>query len=476
MRRRMVAWLLSLTTLTSDLRVAVAGVERAQVPSVGELTLEEVVRSVETNYPLLRAASFDRAIASADQLSAEGGFDPALRARATTIPLGGYPNDRFEVGIEQPTGLWGTRLFGGYRYGQGSFAPYDGKLETADRGEVRVGAQVPLWRDGPIDRRRASMARAEIGTRVADLSVEEQRLVMVRAASFRYWEWVAAGKKVSIAEALLATATTRDAQLAARVEKGDLPAYERSENLRALHQREAQVTALERTLDNAAIELSLFLMRDGAGSVVPDRARLPKSLPPLFEVGQFSATRSERLAASSRPEPQRLEAMSAQTRIDRELAANQRKPAIDILVAGAKDLGSGPPKIVPGELEISLILEIPILTRVQEGRQRAAEAQLSKLGEQARYARERVTADVRDALSAIDRARERAQEIKREIDVARGLVVSERERFELGDSSLLMVNLREQALAEAELREVDAVLEHHRGVAALRASVGRGSP
>ena len=36
-----------------------------------------------------------------------------------------------------------------------------------------------------------------------------------------------------------------------------------------------------------------------------------------------------------------------------------------------------------------------------------------------------------------------------------------------------MVNLREQAYAEAELREVDAVADHHRGMAALRAAVGR---
>jgi len=460
-----------------------AELEVSRQPS-GELSLEELVRSVEQSFPLLRAAEQDRVLADADRLSAEGGFDPAVRIRGTSVPYGGYRNDRVEVSVDQPTSLWGTRVFGGWRYGGGSFAPYDGKYETADYGEVRIGAQVPLWRDGPIDRRRAGIQRAEIGTSVAKLSVAEQRLLMVRAASMRYWDWVAAGRRVEISRELLAMATTRDAQLAARVERGDLPAYERAENLRVMHQREAQVAAATRGLENAAIELSLYLRDDRGLALRPDRSRLPAALPPVTGAGTGGAgggatpagERAERTALEQRPEPKRYEAMMAQSRVDLALAENQRKPGVDVVVMGAKDLGPGPPKIVPTELELSLMLDIPILTRVQDGRKQAAEAQLTKLTEQARYARDRVTADVRDALSAISLAHDRAAAARREVDVARGLVDSERERFTLGDSTLLMVNLREQAYAEAEMREVDAVAEHHRGTAALRAATGQGKP
>lgn len=454
--------------------------ERPEVAAANEasssaLSLDEVIRSVERTFPLLVAAEKEREIAEADVQSARGGFDPSLRARASSIPYGGYPSDRLDVSLEQPTGLWGARFFGGWRYGRGSFAAYDGKYETADYGEGRIGAQVPLWRDGPVDRRRATLAKAEIGTDVARLSVEEQKLVMIRAASIRYFDWIAAGRKLSIARSLLVMATTRDAQLAARVDRGDLPAYERAENLRVMHQREAQVVAAERALENAAIELSLYLRNESGAARLPERSRLPADLPPLTREGVLMADRAESVAVAQRPETKRLAALVAQSRIEADLASNQTKPGVDIVVMGSKDFGPGPPKIVPTELEVGILLDIPILTRVQDGRKRAAEAQISRLSEQTRYARDRIVADVRDAMSIISLARERAAAIRKEVDVARTLIDSERRRFDLGESTLLMVNLREQAFAEAELREVDAVADYHRGVAALRAATGQAS-
>lgn len=451
--------------------------EQERPASLDALSLEDVTRSVETRFPLLQAAERDRALAAADVLSAEGGFDPAVKMRATTIPFGGYPNERFDVAFEQPTAAWGTRFFGGWRYGQGSFAPYDGKLETAEYGEGRIGAQVPLWRDGPIDRRRAAVQKAEIGTSAARLSIAEQKLLMVRAASMKYWDWVAAGRRLAVARDLLTMATTRDAQIKTRVDRGDLPAYERGENLRVMHQREAQVTAAERALDSVAIELSLYLRTDGGATIIPSRDRLPGALPTVSAtLRPVGSGANESLALAQRPEPKRLEAMVDQARVDLRYAENQKKPGIDLFVMGSKDMGRGPPKITPAELEITVLVEIPLFNRVQEGRRRAAEAQIQKLSDQARFARDRVVAEVADATNAIDRARERAAAVRREVEVARTLIDAERERFELGDSTLLMVNLREQAYAEAELREVDALADQHRGVAALRAAVGQAGP
>jgi hypothetical protein len=47
---------------------------------------------------------------------------------------------------------------------------------------------------------------------------------------------------------------------------------------------------------------------------------------------------------------------------------------------------------------------------------------------------------------------------------------AERTRLELGESTLLFVNLREQTAAEAAVREVDALGDYHKAVASLRAA------
>ena len=145
----------------------------AQGADAGELVLEEVTAAALRSYPLLKAAEQERAIAAADLLSAEGGFDVTWKTRATIIPVGYYDSVKIDSALERPTALWGITPFVGYKLGSGRFAVYDGRLETLDYGEARAGVNAPLWRNGPIDRRRATLARAEIGTEVARLSVVE---------------------------------------------------------------------------------------------------------------------------------------------------------------------------------------------------------------------------------------------------------------------------------------------------------------
>ena len=90
---------------------------------------------------------------------------------------------------------------------------------------------------------------------------------------------------------------------------------------------------------------------------------------------------------------------------------------------------------------------------------------------QLQLARDRVAVDVRDALSASAAAEERIGFTRREVMVSVELERGERKRFELGDSTLLFVNLREQAAAEARVREIDALADFHKAVAALRAAL-----
>jgi outer membrane protein, heavy metal efflux system len=120
-----------------------------------------------------------------------------------------------------------------------------------------------------------------------------------------------------------------------------------------------------------------------------------------------------------------------------------------------------------------VLLDIPVQTRAQRGRVQAAQASAERFGARARFARERIDADVRDAHSAIAAARERIEATRLEVALALELERGERARFEQGDSNLLIVNLREQQSAEALSREVDALLDYFRAQADLRAARGQ---
>lgn len=454
-------WLASVVVAASDVPL------RSEEPRA--LALSEVVSASKELFPTLLAASADVDAADGERLSASGAFDPVWRTRAWAVPASAYPQVRVDTVVEAPTPLWGTTFFGGYRLGVGKFQAYYGERETWSGGELRAGAIVPVLRNGPIDRRRASEARAVLGQAIAGLTREQQELEVVRAATHRYWEWVAAGRRRDIARALLEIARQRDGQLAARSQAGDVARFDRQDNTRAVVQREALLVQTQRGLEQAAFELSIFLRNASGEPRMPGEDELPAFPEP-------SATAPLELdeVLARRPDVRRLVDQKKAAEIELKFQQNQLLPALDLGVVVSGDLGtpntSSLSPLGPAELEFSAVLDVPVLYRAPLGRIQSARALVARLDHQLRLARDRVKIEVGDAESALSAATQRVVLARQEVEVALELERGERKRFELGDSSLLFVNLREQTTAEARLREIDALLDVHRAVASQRAA------
>ncbi|MBL8608801.1 MAG: TolC family protein, partial [Myxococcales bacterium] len=198
------------------------------------------------------------------------------------------------------------------------------------------------------------------------------------------------------------------------------------------------------------------------GDGTPD---LPDPGPPR------SASAAEEVASAlaRRPELARFGVLKRQVSIEMDLARNQTRPAIDLQAAVSKDVGPGPDNLRPIDVELGLVIDLPVLARVGRGKLEAATAKLDKLDLQQTLFKNRLTADVNDALVAEAAARERIQLARTELAVARRLAQAERDALDLGSSTLLVVNLREQAVADAAFKEVSALADYHRAVAVLQA-------
>lgn len=429
------------------------------------LRLEEVLDSVDRHYPPLLAALQDRVLASADLLAATGRFDLSIRSGYEGDYLGKYRNDVYRAGIEQATQFQGMTYFAGYQLGRGSFASYDGKLQTDLGGEYKAGVKLPLFRDRAIDARRAELQKALIGRRIADLGVDQQRLVILQLATRRYYEWLGAGQRYKVARAVLQVAEQRDGQLREAVRLGQIPAVDVTDNQRAILTRRALLIEAERALQQASIELSLFYRNPSGSPVVPEPNRLPSAFPAPRDFDQQRLDGDIELALKRRPEIRRFREQRSQVEVDRKLARNQLLPNVDVSVGFSSQLGERRVGRGPNDLIAALVFDLPAQRRVAKGRDLAALARIEQFDQRERFARDQVEAEVRDAYSALKAAYERARVLREEVEVARQLEVAERVRFELGEGNLFLVNLREQATYETELREISALTEYFRALA-----------
>ncbi len=437
------------------------------------LTLEQLLASVNKNFPPLRAALLERPLAQADLLNQEGRFDLSLRSRLDTHNFGFYQNERFEISLEQPTQVWGSTLYSGYGISRGRYPDYDGKENTNEAGQYRAGIRVPLFRDREIDGRRADLGKARIGLRLADLSIDQQRLTILQTATRRYWDWVAAGRRLLIANTLLDVAIGRDLILSEAVRIGALPQFEKLDNERIVLQRRNNVVEGRRSVENASIEMSLFLRDDSGQPLVAEPEKLIPGFPDPTALSEAQMLDDMNAALSRRPEILRFVFQRNQVAIDKKLAENQRKPNIDLYAEYYREAGDGTVKRGPNDLSVGLIFDLPLQRRQATSRLQNAEARLGQIEQRERFQRDQVTADVRDAASAVKAAFERSRVVSEELEITRKVEDAERLRFELGDSTLFVLNQREQATAESAIREANALADYFRAYAAYELAIAK---
>jgi len=436
-----------------------------------ELSLDDVIISVKERFPLILALEQQLIDAEGSRKSAQGEFDLKWKSKATILQPGYYRTQRFESTLEKPLEFMGMNVYGGYRQGDGKFAIYDEKYETLNGGEIHSGFGLPLLRNREIDERRASLKSADIELNQASQDVELKKIYYVLKASEKYWTWVAYGQREKIARDLLGNAENRIYGLRERVKQGGLANIELVDNERSVLQRKEEAVQIARLFLQSSLELSLFLRDENGNPIVHGKTQLPK-----IHKGRFPKNfRLDKLlskAYQNRPELKSLELEKKLIDVQLQLSENQLEPKLDVFMELSKDLGSGSNTNEQAELESGLVIEIPLQRRKAEGKLISNNAKLSKLSREIEFTKNKIKAEVQDAIFGLQNAAAQVEIIREELKLARQVESGERERFKAGESTILLVNLREVATADTAKREVTALAEYQMEEARLKAALG----
>lgn len=436
------------------------------------LTLDEVLDAVGRTHPELEGAEQKVTAAQAKRLAAAGGFDPLLMVRGRWMPIGYYDNGQVDASVQQATPLWGLSAFAGYRIGLGSYPVYKGELQTLSAGELRAGINLPVWRDGPIDGRRAKIQRADIRQTQAARALDATQLAVERDAAKAYWTWVAAGHRLRVARELLTIAEQRGQALVEQAEAGAIEDIKLVDNQRLVLDRRAKVVTAERKFAQAAVDLSLYLRDDAQRPVRVEDDRLPPVFPEPSAIDADALDRAITRALEQRPDLAVLEAERDAVDVDVRLTRNRRAPAVNLQAFVAKDFGVGPVELEPVEFGAGVTIEIPLGLRTARGDYRAAKAERGQVDAELRAKRDAVEAEVRAAHLALIAAHANVDLARGQVDAARELAEAERERLRQGASDLLALNLRELAVADAANLEIDALADYQRALAEFLVASG----
>ena len=441
------------------------------------LMLPEVLASVQTQYPPYLAALIEQDIANGRARSAMGAFDLSLNSGGSFNPAGYYDGQTGYAVLDQPLPFWGGSVYGGYRLSSG-FLPNYNKDRTGVNGEGVLGFRIPLLKDGTIDKRRATLWKAQIDQELADPFILRQYLDFIRASTITYYNWVAAGQRLAIAEDLLRIAKDRDSAIAEQVKQGKSAPIVQVDNERLVVSRQISVVQALRRFQAAAIELSLFFRtRETAEPIIGPRSRVPATFPPHPRPNESQITADIAKAAIFRPEIRRIELTIEKSDIDRRLAKNTLLPSLDLGVQAAQNLNNNTRRDIEGtEIEARVEFKLPLQRREAKGQLAAVEAQIERLNNEKRFARDKIAADVRDSYSALLAAYDALKQTRRNVELARMLQDAEAERLKQGATDLLALQIREQASFDAQVLEVEAQAAYFKAQADYRAAIAADAP
>ncbi len=441
------------------------------------LTLDSYLELVRQNHPTARQAFLLTDRAHASLLQARGGFDPKLYGDWERKSFDGknYFNIG-EGGVKVPTwfGIEGKLA---YNYTNGFFLNPENKLPSD--GQTIVGFTVPLLQGLVIDDRRAGLFQAKI---LRSANANEQRLLvndLLFGATKIYWEWALAEAYFDVYERAVKVAAQRFEGVRESFFQGDSPAIDTLESFIQVQSRRIQRNDARVAFRNAYLNLQNFLW--GNENPLPiDTMQTPIGLESPVQVPDWSTAPISELA-DAHPAVLGYDFKIQQLEVERRLKTEKLKPRLDVsynLLGDGFDLQPGTDdgnfsNLFRENYKLGATASFPLLLRKERGGLRLTDLKLTEAGLSLNQKRQ----EVRNKIAAYQND---LNNLRQQIELASQmrnnyvlLLEAENTKFAIGESSIFLINSRENKLIEAELKLAKLQAELRKAEVGLQWAAGR---
>lgn len=407
------------------------------------MTYQIFVEKVLKQSPLVRQANLMTRQAQAEILEARGGFDPKTYADFERKYF--KSKDYFnigEVGVKIPTAFYGAEIKTAYTYSSGLFLNPEQTLPT--NGQAVVGISLPVWQNFLIDERRANLRKSQENSR---FFTNEQKNVLnniVFDASAAYWKWAYAYRAKEIFENFLEISKKRFTFVLRTYEQGDRTAIDTLESFIAIQDRQFQLQEASLELREMTLKLQNF--------IVEPIFTTPEGLNTNLNLTNLLIDQEQRIQNISSTHPALLAYNSkvVQLEIEQRLKREKLKPKLNLNYNYLSNGAQFNPFIENYKFGFTFAYS-PLL------RDEKANVALAKIKiENTQLSREQKRIELENKLrTAFAERNNIEQQIKVYTEMTENyarLLAAENRRFELGESSLFIINSREMKLIESQLK------------------------
>lgn len=453
---------------------------RAQITSdtAKVFTLEDLQGLVFRYHPIVKQAALLSESARANVLQSLGYFDPALKAGFGRKLFGDteyYNNWNSELKI--PLWLAGADLKVGYDRSVGTYT--NPQTRTSPEGLSGVGLSIALGQGLIIDARRSTLRQSKIMVQYA----EAEQLKQINSAWYAvvkdYWNWYYAYRQFSLVNEGVDLAERRFKALSRQTEIGDKPGIDSVEAYITVQERLIQKEKTSIELQNARLVLSNHLWSEQGTPLELPQDAVPENINEnITRLNQSVLDTLIGQAANEHPELLKLRSKGGQLAIERSYRQEMLKPKLNVsgtLISNRTSFRGNVPDYYDfnwSNYKLGIEFAFPLFLRAERGKLREVKIKQRELDydlqQSGREIRNNILASYNDLSAYASQLAVQVQSIGNQQILLKG----ETQKFDLGESTLFLINSRETKLIDMKIKRESMISGYQKTLAELYYKAG----
>lgn len=423
------------------------------------LAFDEFLSKVVNHHPLSLSASYKVKIGDGKLLKARGSFDPKLSSNLTQKR---YRNKDYftnlDAGFKIPT-WYGINIKGGYENTKGLYL--NPESNTPNNGLWNLGGSINLGKGLLIDQRRAILKEAKL---ISENSILEQKLVinqLMLEASVNYWNWFKAYNNQLIYKKALTVAEERFKNIKTSAEFGDKPFVDTLKSFITLQERKLSLEQSSLFLQNKQRSLEVYLWHEGTIPLQIDGLN-----PAIYEGITFPQPQKEMSAqidnwTASHPEILLIKNNLEISRLDLKLKRENIKPTVQIrynsLSPEIEDINFNNYDI--DNYKWGAKVSVPLFLRKERGELRISNYKLKDLEAKTILKIEKTKFEIEKSLNNWESFNNQIKLQIKNLNAYKDLYLAEKKLFKLGESSLFLLNFRDNERINAQIKYIKVLTD-----------------
>lgn len=425
----------------------------AQEITSKELTYNEFLGFVKKYHPLVKNANLEISKAQANLMMARGGFDPKIEVDFSKKQFKDKEyysilNSSFKI----PT-WYGIEIKAGFDNNEGVYLNPQNTLPN--QGLTSLGISVPLGQGLFINQRMADLRKAKMQLQLSQAERKLQAIAVLYDASIAYFNWKKSYNEVVLYEEYKNNAVIRFKGIQSSIKAGDKRAIDSVESGMTVKNRTLNLIDSQLKLAKAKLELSNFLWLENniplelAEDIIPE-TQLEYT---IQETLRTNALLSADFSINEHPKINALQSKIDILNVDRKLKANMLLPKIDI---GYSYLSE--PSYIDNyrfeDYKIELNFYFPLFLRKERGSLKLAKYKVQETEFALDLEKVQLTNKINGQKMEIEALSKQKELIKSVVEDYSTMLKSEERLFSFGESSLFLINSRENNLVSAQLSKI----------------------